>query len=81
MLREDGGPNKIFLTFLFCDEATAIQFLKDVNLLRSKVQCNTCGRDRVWSADPNIREGFHVRCRRKVGGSKCSESRSIKHCS
>jgi len=41
MLREF-GPNKIFLTFLFCDQAMAIQFLKNVGLLRSKVQCNTC---------------------------------------
>jgi len=36
------GPNKIFLTFLFCDQAMAIQFLKNVDLLRSKAQCNTC---------------------------------------
>jgi len=79
MLREDGGPNKIFLAFLFCDQTMAIKFLQDVGLLRSKVQCNTCGCDMVWSADPNIREGFRWQCRRKVGGAKCSESRSIKH--
>jgi hypothetical protein len=38
MLREDGGLNKIFLTFLFCDHVMAIQFLKDVGLLWSEVQ-------------------------------------------
>ena len=37
MLREDGGPNRDFLTYLFCDDGFAMQFLKDVGLLRSKV--------------------------------------------
>jgi len=37
MLREDGGTNKIFLTFLFCDQDISLQFLKDVGLLRRKV--------------------------------------------
>ena len=45
MLQEDGGLNKIFLTYLFCDQAIAIPLLKDVGLLRSKVQCNTCGQE------------------------------------
>jgi len=40
MLREDDAPNKMFLTFLFSDQAIAITFLKDVGLLRCKVQCN-----------------------------------------
>ena len=44
MPREDGGPNKDFLTYLFCDQGFATQFLKDVGLLRSKVHQNTCGR-------------------------------------
>ena len=57
----------------------AMQFLKDVDLLRSKVQCHTCGRDMTWSAEPSIPEGFSSRCRRKVAGVKCSESRSIKN--
>jgi hypothetical protein len=70
MLREDGGPNKIFLTLLFCDEAIAIVFLKDVDLLRSKVQCNTCGRNVTWSAQIIIPEGFRWLCRKKVAGVK-----------
>ena len=45
MLRQDDGPNRDFLTYLFCDDGLAMQFLKDVGLLRSKVQCNTCDRD------------------------------------
>jgi len=41
MLRQDGGQNTDFLTYLFCDSGLAMQFLKDVGLLRSKVQCKT----------------------------------------
>jgi len=41
MLRQDGVQNTDFLTYLFCDSGLAMQFLKDVGLLRSKVQCNT----------------------------------------
>jgi len=37
MLREDGGPNKTFFTYLFCDRDMGIQFMKDVGLLWSKV--------------------------------------------
>jgi len=36
MLRKDGGPNKIILAYQFCDQAIAIQFLKDVGLLWGK---------------------------------------------
>jgi hypothetical protein len=79
MLREDGGPNRDFLTYLFCDRGMAMQFLMDVGLLRSKVQCNTCGRDITWSVEPSIPEGFWWQCRKKVAGVKCSESRSIKY--
>jgi hypothetical protein len=58
MLQEHSGPNKIFLTHLFCDHDIAIQFLKDMGLLQSKAQFNTCGRDMTLSAQPNIPEGF-----------------------
>jgi len=33
MLRDDGDPNRYFLSFLFCEEATAIQILNDIGLL------------------------------------------------
>jgi len=39
VLREYGEPNRMFITFLYSDHAVAIQFLKDVGLLRSNVQC------------------------------------------
>jgi hypothetical protein len=58
MMRDDGGPNRYFLMYLFCEQSMAIQFLKDIGLLRSKMHCNTCGRDMTWSADRNITEGF-----------------------
>ena len=77
MLRGDGGPNRDFLAYVFCDFGFAVQFLKDVGLLRSKVQCNTCGRGMTWSAEPSTPEGFRWRYIRKVAGIKCSESRSI----
>jgi len=41
MLRKNGGPNKIFLTYQFCVQAIAIQFLKDVDLLRRMLHCNS----------------------------------------
>jgi len=79
MLREDGGPNRNFLTCVFCDQGFAMQVLKDVGLFRSKVQCNTCGQDMTWSAESTIPEQYTGRCRKKLAGFKCSESRSIKH--
>jgi hypothetical protein len=35
---EDSGPNRDFLTYLFCNQGFAMQFLKDVGLLQNKVQ-------------------------------------------
>jgi hypothetical protein len=32
MLAENGEPKRIFLTCLFCDEAMALEFLKEVGL-------------------------------------------------
>ena len=46
--RSDGALNRKFLTCLFCHHELAIQFLKDVGLIQSKVQCNTCERDMTW---------------------------------
>ena len=72
MLREDGGPNRDFLAYLLCDHGFAVQFLKEVGLIRSKVQCNTCGRDMTWSSEPSIPADFRSQCRKKVAGVKCS---------
>jgi hypothetical protein len=74
-LQEDGGPNRNFLTYLLRDKAISMQFLMDVGLLRSKVQCNTRGRGKMWSAEPTIPEGFRWPYRKKVVGVMCSESR------
>jgi len=71
-LREDGGPNRNFFTYLFCDKAIAMQFLMDVGLLRCKVQCHTCGRNMTWSSEPSIPEGFRWPCRKKFARVKCS---------
>ena len=68
MVRDDGGPNRYFLMYLFSEPSMAIEFLKDVGLLRSKMRCNTCGRDMTWSAEPNISEGFHWRSQGEFWG-------------
>jgi len=39
MLRDDGAPNRFFINYLCCDQAMAIQFMKEVGWLQSKVQC------------------------------------------
>ena len=39
-----GDANELFLT-LFSDCAIGLQFFKDVELIRSNVQCNSCGCD------------------------------------
>jgi hypothetical protein len=79
MLCADGGPNRIFLTCLFSDMALAIPFMKDVSLIRSKVRCNTCDRDMMWSADPICTVGFRSRCRKRIHGVTCRATASIKH--
>jgi len=58
MLRFDGGPNKLFLMYLFCDQANAIRFLMEIGLLRRTLLCNTCGRDMTCCADSSVPEGF-----------------------
>jgi len=78
MLRDDGGPNRFFLMYLFCDLANAIQFLKDIGLIRFTMQCNTCGRDMTCCADSSVPEGFRWRFQTRVAGVRCRESTSIK---
>jgi hypothetical protein len=77
MLRDDGNPNRFFLTYLFTDQAVAIEFLQDVGLLRSQMPCNTCGQDMAWTSDSSHREGFRTRCQRRVAVTRCNQSLSI----
>ena len=37
LLRDDGGPNRLFFAYLFGDDALAIGFLQDAKLIRSQV--------------------------------------------
>ena len=77
-LGDDGEANKLFLMFLSSDMDIGIQFLKEVGLLRSKMPCNTCGRDLTWCAEPKPKDGFRWRCRRKAA-LVWSERKSIRH--
>jgi hypothetical protein len=62
-----GDVNNIFLTCLFSDHATGVQFLKGIAILRNKVQCTLCGHYMTWYADPAVSNGFMWWCNRKVG--------------
>jgi len=58
MQSDNGGPNRCFLHYIFCDQSVAIAFLKDTGLLRSTMLCNTSGRDMTWSTASNIHRDF-----------------------
>ena len=79
MLRSDGGPNRLFLIHLFTDHSMAIEFLKDIGLLRRTMQCNSCGREMTWSVRSNVTDGYVWRCQRRVAGAACKQSTSIRH--
>jgi hypothetical protein len=78
LMCDDGDPNRFFRTYLFTDQAVAIEFLQDVGLLRSQVPCSTCGQAMAFTSDSSLREGFRWRCQR-VAGMRCNQSVSIKH--
>jgi hypothetical protein len=69
IVRDDGDPNRFFLTYLFTDQAVAIEFLQDVGPLRSQMPCDTCGRDMTWASDSSVREGFRWRCQKRVSST------------
>jgi len=79
MLRSDGGPNRSFFFYLFTDKAMAIEFLKEIGLLRRTMQCDSCGRDMTWSVRSNLNDGFISRCQRRVAGAACDRYTSIRH--
>jgi len=49
LVRADGGPNRLFFCMLFIDHDMAIEFLKEIGLLRKTMHCESCGRDIPWS--------------------------------
>ena len=65
LLRRDGAPNRMFLTLLFTRHELAIESLKDVGLIPSRMQCNICERDMPCTADPTCNDGFMWRCRKE----------------
>jgi len=78
MYRDDGGPNRLFFTYLFCDKALAIRFLTDVKLIGSEVLCEICGRFMRFCAEPIVSEGFRWRCNTRSAGMTCRRSMSIR---
>jgi hypothetical protein len=74
ILRREGGPNSLFITFLFGNPPLAIEFLKKVCLLRVK----SCCQDMTWSTDSRSSDGFLWRCHRRVSGNRCNNSASIR---
>jgi len=79
MLRSDGGPNRSFFFYLFADKAMAIEFLKEIGLLRRTMQCDSCGQDMTWSVRSKLNDGYIWRCRRRVAGAACDRDTSIRH--
>ena len=77
-LGDDGDANNKFLTSLFIDKKLGIQFLKYVELLRSKVTYNTCGCNMAWCAGPKLMDGFRWRWRR-TSASICCASTSVRY--
>jgi len=67
-----------FLMYLFCDQANAIRFLREIGLLRLTMLCNTCGRDMTCCADSSVPKGFRWRCHTRFAGVRCRQSVSIK---
>jgi hypothetical protein len=43
VVRADGGPNRLFFCMLFNNHVMAIEFLKEIGLLRRWMQCKSCG--------------------------------------
>jgi len=58
MLRDGGASNRFFLMRVSCEESIAIRILKDVGLIRSKMEFQTCRRDMTWSAVPLVLKVF-----------------------
>jgi len=79
LLRKDDAPNRMFLTFLFGHQELPIQFLKDVGLIPSKVQCNICQRDTTCTIDPDRSDGYRWRCRKSVARVNYRGTASIRN--
>jgi hypothetical protein len=78
LYRDDGGPNRLFFTYRFCDKARAFRFLTDATLIRSQVLCDHCGRFMGLCAEPSSSEGFRWRCNTRSAGITCRRSLSIR---
>ena len=55
-LGANGLPNKLILAFLFSDLDVGVQFLKDLELIRSRMVCCKCGFQMSWCVDTNRKD-------------------------
>jgi hypothetical protein len=69
-LGSSGDPNKVFLVFLFSHHASGVHFLKDAEIIRDKVLCNSCGHEMSCYSYPNVLDAFRWRWRRMVSGTR-----------
>jgi hypothetical protein len=73
------GSEQEFIFYLFLDHLVAIEFLKDMGLLRRTMQCKSCHRDMTWTECTDINDGFVWQWRRRSAGTQCKMSTSIRH--
>jgi hypothetical protein len=78
MLRDGGGPIRLFFTYLFINPPLVYEFLKEVGFIRSRMACKTCGEDMTWSVRSQQSDGFQWRCQRRGAGKRCNKVASIR---
>ena len=57
----------------------AIEFVKDIGLIRRTMQWDSRGQDMTWSVLSKLSAGFLWPCQRRVAGATYNQSASIRH--
>jgi hypothetical protein len=63
-------PTKLFFAYLFADHERAVQFLKDVGLLKNLIKCRKCDAYTVT----NRTNTYKWQCTKVSGKGKCSNT-------
>ena len=80
-IREDGVATTAFLLYLFSSKTDALQFLKDLGLIASNMQCPSCHAEMRFCCRPHTTDGYRWACRKVVDGRRCNAYRSIRYSS